>query len=675
MKTRLRTKLLAGALFLLAAAACGQDDAQMPATTEPVTPAPASTPGTAARPALLDPTPPPYVHGGTPPSISYVSPSLEEQVFASDAIVRASFTSASTSTETVPSDPGVAPTYRAVNLLRFTVHEYLKGSGPSQVVVVVREDYAAVVQADALRWAEVQLSRRKTTWDGLEGILFLRTAQPLQTGGASRSSGSNAATYEFTLSNYVVQTPWDYSIDTLSRAWMPAEDGGASGASRSTVLTFIIDGSKTPPPTVSFADLRSKIAELEATLASGAGIQGFRNCIWGKIRRQRHRRARPWTPSQREATLASGSTAGTEVYRKHNPSYYREPQYHRFWLSGPDMDLFRTLVDDEDSVSSNGYDHTLALARPVPVGEYRVRYNKQHYSRFPCNFVPDDAYDAWTVTVTAPQGVLHEAFFDPVAIGSAVGADGTNGVLKPAVFTVGSASATITGLKWESGTATMVLSPSASLAGHAVDFIALDGSVTTTLSFDDATQGGSGALTWSVAAQPWNAGDLLMLRIRSANVIITPPTATPTPTPTAAPTATPTATPTPAATPTPTPTPMATPTPTPTPTPTSTPTPTTTEPVTVTLIPRVNGLTFFDIDIQWSHSGSCDNYYVAIITDANYQISFLGFHPPETSSHYVEGSWLYNNVPDFWVVVECRTSGQTQEVGRASLRAAHPDNN
>ena len=83
----------------------------------------------------------------------------------------------------------------------------------------------------------------------------------------------------------------------------------------------------------------------------------------------------------------------------------------------------------------------------------------------------------------------------------------------------------------------------------------------------------------------------------------------------------------------------------------------------MTLIPRVNGLTFFDIDIQWSHAGTCDNYYVAIITDADYQISFLGFHPPETSSHYVEGGWLYDNVPDFWVVVECRTSGDSQEVG------------
>ena len=109
---------------------------------------------------------------------------------------------------------------------------------------------------------------------------------------------------------------------------------------------------------------------------------------------------------------------------------------------------------------------------------------------------------------------MHEAFFDPVAIGAGVGADGTNGVLKPAAFTVGGASATITSLKWEAGAVTMELNPSASLAGHAIDFIALDGSVTSTLSFDDATQGGGGALTWSVANQPWNAGDKLMLRVR-----------------------------------------------------------------------------------------------------------------------------------------------------------------
>ena len=35
----------------------------------------------------------------------------------------------------------------------------------------------------------------------------------------------------------------------------------------------------------------------------------------------------------------------------------------------------------------------------------------------------------------APDGVLHELFFDPVTVGNAVAADGANGVLKPATFT------------------------------------------------------------------------------------------------------------------------------------------------------------------------------------------------------------------------------------------------
>ena len=278
---------------------------------------------------------------------------------------------------------------------------------------------------------------------------------------------------------------------------------------------YITDGSQSPPPVVSLLDLRSQIAELETTLASGASVQGFRECIGQKINRERtYRAGTPWTPAQFEATLVSGSAAGTEVHRKYNP--YRETQYHRFWLSGQAGGLFQTLIDDADSVPDNGYDHALALARPLPEGEYRVNYNKQHYVYFPCNFVPD-SYSEWTVTVAAPADTVHEAFFDPVAIGAAGGADSSNGVLKPAAFTVGGASATITSLKWENGTVTMELNPSAPLAGHAADFIALDGSVSLTLSFDAATQGGGGALTWSVASQPWNAGDLLMLRIRAAN--------------------------------------------------------------------------------------------------------------------------------------------------------------
>ena len=238
----------------------------------------------------------------------------------------------------------------------------------------------------------------------------------------------------------------------------------------------------------------------------------------------------------------------------------------------------------------------------------------------------------------------------------------------------------------------MTLSPTASLADYAIDFIDVNGTTTTlSLTSDNAS---TTALTWTVPDKPWSDGDLLMLRIHKpvsndatlsalalSGVDITFSTATTTYTASVPATTTQT---------TVTPTlnhdaatyvvklggvadddgtiPLAvganvisvevtaedavtTQTYTVTVT-RATPS----EPVSLTLIPRVNVLTFFDIDIQWNYSGSCENYFVAITTATNYQISFLGFHPPETSSHYVEGGWLYNNVPDFWVVVECRTS-------------------
>ena len=70
------------------------------------------------------------------------------------------------------------------------------------------------------------------------------------------------------------------------------------------------------------------------------------------------------------------------------------------------------------------------------------------------------------VTVTPPPNTLHEAFFDPVTIGTGVGADSSNGVLKPNSFTVDGTSTSITGLKWESGSVVLTLSPYVSSRGR-----------------------------------------------------------------------------------------------------------------------------------------------------------------------------------------------------------------
>ena len=121
------------------------------------------------------------------------------------------------------------------------------------------------------------------------------------------------------------------------------------------------------------------------------------------------------------------------------------------------------------------------------------------------------------VHVTAPAGTLHEAFFDPTAIGAAVGADTTNGALTPTALTVEGTATTVQSLNWQNGVVTLELSPAASLSGYDIEVIALDGSVALTLAFDDAAAGDdSGTLTWAVADQPWHASDQLMLRIREA---------------------------------------------------------------------------------------------------------------------------------------------------------------
>ena len=122
--------------------------------------------------------------------------------------------------------------------------------------------------------------------------------------------------------------------------------------------------------------------------------------------------------------------------------------------------------------------------------------------------------------------------------GESVGADGANGVLKPTTFALGGAGVSLESIRWESRTVEMRLSPRANLANHHADFIALDGSVSLRLDFNDVAETGEGAtrsLSWCVPFQPWQAGDLLMLRISESPADLIGVTrcvsATPTPAP------------------------------------------------------------------------------------------------------------------------------------------------
>ena len=160
----------------------------------------------------------------------------------------------------------------------------------------------------------------------------------------------------------------------------------------------------------------------------------------------------------------------------------------------------------------------METVRPLPSGFYSFTWKYHRGEYVLC--VPHVFYNhTVNVTVTAPAGTLHEAFFDPVTEGAAVAADSSNGVLKPAPFTDGDGEpATIHRIAYDSTAVTMTLTPHTAIAGHTLDFIALDGSISLSLSTDDATlDPDNNTFTWPVPDQPWHPGDKLMLRISLSN--------------------------------------------------------------------------------------------------------------------------------------------------------------
>ena len=218
-------------------------------------------------------------------------------------------------------------------------------------------------------------------------------------------------------------------------------------------------------------------------------------------------------------SLVSGQPAGTVLdWRGIHGDYPATDDELPLWLEGKDSALFGTAKSESTALARDGeyvetkYVEMVRLARPLPAGDYRFEL-KESWPRYAlCNFVISNE---WTVTAVAPEGVLHEALFDPVADGSSVAADSANGVLQPASFTDAGATTTIERIEWEAGTMKLKLTPHTALAGRVVDFIELDGTVSLSLIVDDATvDAANNTLSWSVSPQPWDDGDKFMLRTR-----------------------------------------------------------------------------------------------------------------------------------------------------------------
>ncbi len=462
---------------------------------------------------------------------------------SSPVIVLASFIAVAGSTETVPGPPGEQPTYRPVLTWHFRADEYLKGSGPSEFYVEARaiggeefweggQRYSGyLTETKAQAEADRLIRERNTAYDDRPGVLFLRGPLQQLPSGSRRSNSSNS--FNFVLLNTFGQSSFAVSVDSMSRSWLPysnvPRDGGTTKddkSIRSTPDPEIITNKKVSvdtygepsesedPPSMSLSELKVRIGEIDAMIAAGNGTDEYLICLYYKLVRKDYYRY--WTPLPRENSLTAGLPAGTELRR--SPDTLTSPDYHAYYTSGPDSVLFKGVVIDDDSDPSNGFLYAYSTARPLPAGEYEVNFHHQHYRNKTCGFKPgiaDKGYSNYNVTVTAPAGTLHEAFFDPVGVGTAVGADAANGKLEPRAFEVDGESTESTSLEWNDGRVEMASGAWVSLGGYVLEFIALDGSVSLSLSVEEATlDEGQGAYTWDVLTQPWAEGDLLMLRIR-----------------------------------------------------------------------------------------------------------------------------------------------------------------
>ena len=675
-----------------------------------------------------------YQHGDSIPYLGVRS--TEELILAAPVIVRAELLRITTSVIPSTLEPG-SSYYNPVLEFHFRVHEYLKGSGPNEIVALVDD----LGFHDTEAQARSQLARMKaahdTRWDNRQAILFLSDVSDRFPSLSSSRPRLGYISHQNELV-YEISNRW-------AKVWLPAASNVSSRSTATADPLFLLDAPRPPrasdgtrstatvdtstSPTISLSGLKQKISSVLAE-ANASSSPAWKRCIQGAYQIEREQRYKVETTGSSAFTqfldkIRSGLPAGVVVWTASGLASIDEPrEIGRHWFTRPHGDLFSFTATDFQPRQGDApyilYTRNVVTARPLIPGDLQFGYNSVPLSIDRCGKFPNKPVELMemflTVTDNVPRGVLHESYFDPVTIGSSVGANGSNGVLKPNTLTIDDSTATIESLKWEDGAVTMTLNPTASLANYAIDFIDVNGTTTLSLSSDNAS---TTPLTWTVPDKPWSDGDLLMLRIHKpisndatlsglalSGVDITFSTATTTYTASVPATTTQT---------TVTPTtshdsatyvvklggvvdddgtiPLAagdnvitidvtaedavtTQTYTVTVT-RATPS----EPITVTLTPRVEGSeTYVNITIEWNDPQPCDGQYmVALYSTSDYLVTFMGFHPAPATTSLSRETYLWWDLrffPDRWAGVSCDPSDYSgrRELGRVSLRAAHPDN-
>ena len=491
---------IAAALLLIAivASACG--DSAQPANvfSTPIAGNPASsvdsagsqseigsTPASAPAAAISSPAAAvsvPAPASASAPANPYGPPTLDERIFFADAIAIVRPISAEAGFLTVKHEQDEI-LYSPVIQSRLEVIEYLKGDGDSEIIVEVNSPYIDTYSRpeQAIQTAENNLDTQVSSFEGDMGVVFLalpRYSDVVEVLDTSlKTNESEWMQYDSQLEIFSA----DGDIGSVSTTFSAAS--GYSSAVDAGVKAFSID------------ELRERIDAMEALLKEGEGIEGYKECIESKLLFENYRR-------KHEDTLSS--VFDVEPFPSGLPADFAVDEFSTiYWYTGDNAHLFHYG------------DYQITTTRPIPAGAYEVYAQYQKSEWLPCDYVSPPV--TWRYNFESAEGTLHEAFFDPVDIDEAVGAGGDSGVLRPESFESEEGETVMERIVWSEGQVEMELSPSTALIDYRIDFIALEGSVSLRLDFDDAVtladDDDVATFAWGVCEQPWQHGDLLMLRI------------------------------------------------------------------------------------------------------------------------------------------------------------------
>ena len=326
------------------------------------------------------------------------------------------------------------------------------------------------------------VAQRVTTWDDRQGVLFLEMpAQPYASatagGGAAGAAGSSSAPI---VAIHAVQLLPGAGVGLQRRHAEPGLAAGAGGRRGRRARTRAADSR------------RHGVHHRRGGVAAAGGVHdGLAGQDRGAGCRAAGRGRRPWL---RRLCPRQDSVGTDQSRRSADPN----PLRHSAGLGGGDGDQ-RLHADDRTigptvqpvlaqrpgprALPGPGSSTTTtspALATttrwpppvrcpPAPIACTTTRSTTKIFRATSCRTTPTLPSRSRS---RRPAGTVHEAFFDPVAIGAGVGADGSRGVLQPAAFSVGATGTTIERLVWEANEIRLELSAAIALADHYLDLIA-----------------------------------------------------------------------------------------------------------------------------------------------------------------------------------------------------------